>query len=350
MEHRNTLIAIHPLTTEFYTEEYFWDIFLWTMTTSIQSSLDYLASEQARQSIEADAYWPKWDSPWWHMLLLHEMGATKQIPETTVRNYVAALNRVPLKIFPIHPEEMPEGVDPYRGSPCHCQLGNIYQVLASWGLDVDKELPWIRPWFLRYQMADGGFNCDNEAYLVKDECPSSMVGTIAAFESILLHTPRPWTKEEKIFLDKGAAFLMERKLMHGSQTKHNAEERASAEAWLQPCFPRFYLYDILRGLHALLLWAEKTNQEIPLDSIQGAITYLNERFPDGVIRRERLSYADKSTLLQSPAGEWLRRQPATLFPLLIEVSAIGGACPFLSKQWASAKERISKQKKLKELL
>lgn len=167
----------------------------------IESSVQYLHSEQAIKTVTADAYWPKWNSPWWHMLLLHEMGETHQIPEPIVEAYIASLNRIPLKIFPIHAHEMPEGVDPYRGSPCHCQVGNVYQVLAKRGVDVDQELPWIRPWFLRYQMADGGLNCDNEAYLVKDEVPSSMVGTIAAFEAVLLYTPRPFTTEEKSFLD-----------------------------------------------------------------------------------------------------------------------------------------------------
>ena len=158
------------------------------------------------------------------------------------------------------------GLDPYRDSPCHCQLGNAYQVLAAWGVDVDTELPWIRPWLLRYQMADGGMNCDNDAYLVSDESPSSMVGTIAAFEAMFLYTPRPWTSEEKNFIDHGARFLIERQLMYGSKTKYNASERESAENWMKLCFPRFYLYDVLRGLNALLLWGEKTNQKIPREA------------------------------------------------------------------------------------
>jgi hypothetical protein len=212
----------------------------------IQNSIEYLSSNLALKTVDADAYWPKWNAPWWHMLLLHEMGETKRIPHKMIERYISSLNRIPLKIFPIKPEDMPEGIDPYRGSPCHCQLGNVYQVLSAWGVDVDKDLSWLRPWFLRYQMADGGLNCDNEAYLVKDECPSSMVGTIAAFEAVLLWTPRAWTAEEKVFLDKGARFLMERKLMLGSPTKHNASERKSAEEWTKLCFPRFYLYDILR--------------------------------------------------------------------------------------------------------
>ncbi len=311
----------------------------------IQESVRYLESDLALNAIEVDPYWPKWDSPWWHMLLLHEMGETKRIPRKIIEAYVASLDRMPLKIFPIHDHEMPDGVDPYRGSPCHCQLGNVYQVLAASGVDVEQKLPWIRPWFLRYQMEDGGLSCDNEAYLVKGECPSSMVGTIAAFEAILLHTNRPWTREEKIFLDKGAQFLMKRKLMLGSETKHNSSERVSAEKWTKLCFPRFYLYDVLRGLRALMLWSERTNQPIAPESIRDVLDYLEEQFPSGEVRIGRNSYDGIGTILPPPSNsestEWIRRQPATFFPLLRSVSEIGSISPFLSKQWADVKNLIS---------
>jgi hypothetical protein len=306
----------------------------------IQNSIDYLSSELALKTVDADAYWPKWDSPWWHMLLLHEMGETQKIPRDLIERYVASLNRIPLKIFPIQPEDMPEGIDPFRGTPCHCQLGNVYQVLSAWGIDVDSELPWIRPWFLRYQMADGGLNCDNEAYLAKDECPSSMVGTIAVFEAVLLHTKRPWTPEEIAFLDKGAQFLMERKLMLGSSTVYNSNERKSSEQWTKLCFPRFYLYDVLRGLTALTLWAEKMNRTLPRLAISDAITFLDREFPDGKVKLGRHSYDGVGTILPSPSGEWIRRQPATQFTLLEKVSALGEVSPFLSKHWADAKLRI----------
>jgi hypothetical protein len=316
----------------------------------LQESFDYLNSPAALKSLDADAYWPKWHSPWWHMLLLHEMGLTKQIPEAVVAKYIGAMNRMLLKIFPIHPEDMPEGVDPYRGSPCHCQLGNVYQVLAAWGVDVDRELPWLRPWFLRYQMADGGLNCDNEAYLIKNEVPSSMVGTIAVFEAVLLHTHRPWTEEERSFLQKGAEFLIGRKLKNGSNTKHNADERVSAEKWTKLCFPRFYLYDVLRGLHALLLWAEKTDQVIPADAIRDVVSDLDRRFPDGRIRVERQAYEGAGTLLQTQSGEWLWREQATFFPMLNKVSAVGQESPFLARQWEGSKGIISKRPELKGLL
>jgi hypothetical protein len=284
------------------------------------------------------------------MLLLHEMGETHLIPDSIIQSYIASLNRIPLKIFPIHEHEMPEGVDPSRGSPCHCQVGNVYQVLAKRGVDVDQELPWIRPWFLQYQMADGGLNCDNEAYLAKDEAPSSMVGTIAAFEAVLLYTPRAWTSEERAFLYNGAQFLIARKLMLGSDTKHNASERKSAEDWNRLCFPRYYLYDVLRGLNALLSWSEKTRQPIPRAAIQDVVALLKDRFPDGQAHIGRLSYAGVGTIQQNDAGEWVRRQPASLFPLLQKVSEVSAVSPFLSKQWELAQSQISGDPELKDLL
>lgn len=307
----------------------------------IENSVQYLNSDQAIKTVTADAYWPKWNSPWWHMLLLHEMGETHQIPESIVDAYVTSLNRIPLKIFPIHQHEMPESVDPYRGSPCHCQVGNVYQVLAKRGVDVDQELPWIRPWFLRYQMADGGLNCDNEAYLVQDEVPSSMVGTIAAFEAVLLYTPRAWTSEENLFLEKGANFLMNRKLMLGSDTKHNASERESAKDWVKLCFPRYYLYDVLRGLNALTLWAEKAEKPLPKVAIQDAVDLIQKQFPTGEVRIGRHSFEGAGTILQNESGEWIRRQPAALSPLLVKVSEIGSVSPFLSKQWSEVSTRLS---------
>lgn len=66
------------------------------MQSELQQSIDYLKSDAALKTVGADAYWPKWNSPWWHMLLLHEMGETHQIPEAIVEAYIASLNRIPL--------------------------------------------------------------------------------------------------------------------------------------------------------------------------------------------------------------------------------------------------------------
>lgn len=318
---------------------------------AIENSIKYLESDVALKSLEADAYWPKWHSPWWHMLLLYEMGEAHQIPMGIAQAFVEAMNRIPLKIFPIHPSDMPPGIDPFRGSPCHCQLGHVYKVLSELGVDVDHELPWIRPWFLKYQMADGGLNCDNGAYLVQDEVPSSMVGTLPVFEAILLYTARGWNEAEKIFLDKGAKFLIDRQLIKGSDTKHNAAEQISAnEDWFKLCFPRFYPYDILRGLHSLLLWSEKTGGRVPPEAIRDVVTHIQARFPDGQLKPERFSYEFANTLIQNEDGQWQRRQGALMFPLLEQVSRLEEVSPYLSREWHNCRRLISQNDELKSLL
>jgi hypothetical protein len=275
------------------------------------------------------------------MLLLHEMGETTRIPEIAITHLIASIERMPLKIFPIHAHEVPDGVRLDLETGCHCEMGNFYRVLASWGVDVDKELPWIRPWFLKYQMADGGLNCDSSAYCVPDEVPSSMVGTIAAFEAILLHTRNSWTEEEETFLERSARFLMERKLMLGSNTRHNAAERDAAPTWMQPCFPRFYFYDVLRGLNALVLWAEQTGKSLSPESIRPAVDFLDQRYPDGAVRIERCAFVGKKTFRQSSGGDWSGdRPPASVFPLLGAVSVVGELSPYLSWQWETTRRRL----------
>jgi hypothetical protein len=313
-----------------------------SLDAKIARSIEYLGSADASKRFDAHCYWPKWNGPWWHMLLLHEMGETTRIPEIAITHLIESLNRLPIKTFPLPPGELPQGKDLALNVACHCQLGTVYGVLATWGVDVDKELPWIRPRFPRYQMADGGLNCDNDAYGVHDECPSSMVGTISAFEAILMYTRNIWSDEEVSFLDRCAHFLMARKLMLGSTTTHNAEERAAADSWMQLCFPRFYFYDVLRGLNALLFWAEQTGKRLPPDSIRPVVDHIERSCPDGSVRIERIGFAGRNTLRQAPSGEWSdTRSAAKTFPLLDAVSRLGEVSPYLSWQWQATKHRLA---------
>ena len=212
-----------------------------------EASVRYLSSDEALKSLDRNLYWPKWDSPWWHMSLVHELGKTKRIPQEIITKMIEKLNDMPQKIFPVRGEG--STTDPYA---CHCMIGNMFQILWAWGVDIDDELPWMRPFLLKYQMSDGGLSCDHQAYAITEECPSSMVGTIAVFEAILTCVSRPHTAEEIQFLNKAANFLIQRELVQGSSSSFNAEEVESAAAWGDLCFPRFYFYDHLRGLRALL--------------------------------------------------------------------------------------------------
>lgn len=302
----------------------------------IADSVAYLGSDAALRSIERDPYWPKWDSPWWHMLLLHELGEARQIPAPAVDAMVAGLDRL-LHFFPIQPDEAP-GADRQRDVACHCALGAMVQVLSASGVDVDRALPWIKPWFARYQMADGGLSCDDTAYLQTGECPSSMVGTVAPLEAMLLG--EVGSDEQRAFLDRAGRFLLDRALVRGSQTAHNAEERDAEARWRALAFPRFYFYDVLRGLAALVRWAEVTGQALPQAAIATVVEALAGRSPDGVLRVERRAHAGMSTILPTADRSPSPRAPASTFPLLEAVSVIGEPSEALTRQWSAARAGV----------
>lgn len=305
---------------------------------AIADSLRYLASDDAMRSLDADVYWPKWSSPWWHMVLLFELGEARRIPGRAAAKMTERLGASPVKFFPIQPGELPAGADPHMDVMCHCALGSMAQVLAACGRDVARELPWIEPWFVRYQMADGGLNCDETAYRVTGECPSSMVGTVAPLEAMLVAPPAAWSAEHAGFVDRAARFLIERRLMLGSPTAHNAEERVAQAAWLAPCFPRFYYYDVLRGLAALVRWADVTAGAIPLAAIAGAVDHLIAAFPDGVVHRQRQAFAGIGTWIPAAAGP--QRRPAAVRSPLLDATSTLGPCPYLTRQWSAARAAL----------
>ncbi len=296
---------------------------------AIEHSVRYLASEAALASLAVDTYWPKWNSPWWHMLLLHELGEARRIPERTARALVAGVDALPLHTFPIHPGDAPPGTNLSRDISCHCALGCLAPMLAACGVDVATTLPWVEPWFSRYQMADGGLNCDDTAYLA-DEVASSMVGTVAPIEAMLGCSPSP---SRDAFLARGHAFLAARELRLGSPSAHNADERAAAPAWLAPTFPRFYFYDALRGLAAYV----RAGKVEPA-AIAEVVGVLAAKFPDGVVRVERHAFAGHTTHAVVD-GAWAR-VPTTTFPLLEAASVLGAPSTALTRQWRETRRAL----------
>jgi len=63
-------------------------------------------------------------------------------------------------------------------------------------------------------------------------------------------------------------------------------------------------------------------------------------FPNGAIRRQRLSYAGVGTWMHGPSGDWVRHTPAFRLPLLDAASTLGQPCPFLTRQWPAARQGL----------
>ncbi len=165
-----------------------------------------------------------------------------------------------------------------------------------------------------------------------------MVGAISPFEAMLLGTS--WSPEHRAFVNRAAAFLIERALVHGSPTVHNKSERASASAWPALTFPRFYVYDVLRGLAALVRWAERTETALPRAAVQSVVDELIARCPDGVVRVERDGLAGYTTILPTADRSPSPRAAASTFPLLAAVSVIGAPSEALTRQWSEARKGL----------
>jgi hypothetical protein len=148
------------------------------------------------------------------------------------------------------------------------------------------------------------------------------------------------TYTEWTFIDRGAENLLNRELRLGSTSRHNADEREDEEDWLKPCFPRFYFYDVLRGLSFILKWVDRRNKPIPYEKIKYVVEYLETSFPEGEVCIGRQGFAGHDTWIMGETEDKDYRAPASRFPLLEEVSQVGVVSPYLSARWKECQRRL----------
>jgi hypothetical protein len=302
------------------------------LESSLQEAIQFLNESGSLQSIERDPYWPKWRSPWWYMLLLHELDLTKKIPELTILKMVEVLKSHYLPVFPIAQDEVPAGTDPFRKIACLCAVGSIYQVLFTYGVDVDKELPWMRQWFLKYQLPDGGLNCDEAAY-TKEVPKSSIVSTLSCLESVLFCRNQDLTDAEKIFLERGANYLLRHRLFRKITTGEIINQD-----WLEIRFPRFYDYDFLRGYYFLVKWRQQSGFTIPDELTNEVEVLVAKQMTAQGIQLKRYNLFDKRSYNPNTNESWSWGE-ASEFDLMKAVSFNGALCEPLTKKWNEIKPK-----------
>lgn len=298
---------------------------------AVAASTAYLSSQKARDSIAADPYWPKWDSPWWHMVLLWELGLPGAIPHAAAEAMLEAMNAKYLRFMPNPREPLPPGKDGARDASCHCALGIMYQVLYACGLDMDGRAPWMRAWFLHYQLPDGGLNCDEKAYSGEGGS-SSIQSTLPVMEAVLRCTPRRLTLAEEDFLDRGANYLLARRLAY-----RRRDGKPMSAGFLQLGFPRFYDYDHLRGFSFVAEWAKRRGAQLPDAAVMETVLSLRRRYPDGALKTEKSCLPDRTTWSQGKDGAWTGKNPTFTFALLDACRAAGLPSKALSREWARAR-------------
>lgn len=297
-----------------------------------------LATPEAVAALAADPYWPKWTNPWWGFLLLVEMGLAHRVPPSLVEAMAAAVDGHYVHGFPLREEDLPPGTtEPMRIILCHCALGSVWRMLASCGLNVDERIPWFRPWVTRFGMPDGGFNCDEAAYL-RPSPHSSVVSTLPVLEALLDFGNPEGDEAVAAVLDKGAEYLIRRRLCR-SLSKNGALMDPS---WLTPDFPRFYEYDVLRGLAFLASWAERRRRPLPLAAIEETLQAVRSRLsPDGTLAPRGRDLEADGTLKAAATGPWEWSPKAGLFDLLRHVHRTDQPSPWLTRQWYDTVARLA---------
>jgi hypothetical protein len=210
---------------------------------------DQVAAERARVATEGwgarllalrrtDGLWDvgKADTEWitlLALLMLGDMGLDASSPEA--RNAIGLVRDATWR----NPWAEWDGQRVFAGEVEPCINGRIVTVGAYFGLDVTA----IVERLLGEQMADGGWNCEQE----NGSTRGSFHTTINVLEGLLEHRRTTGgSAEVTTALERGQAYLLERRMLRRLSTGELIDP-----AFTLFSFPTGYHYDALRGLDHL---------------------------------------------------------------------------------------------------
>lgn len=284
-----------------------------------------LETAQSLNMIKLDPYWPKWDSPWWKAVLLLECGQAKLIPLRFINSLIETVDMHYLHSFPLLESQIPAWCDPYRHIMCHCALGTLCKLMVACGENVFTRLPWIYDWFTTYQLSDGGYNCDEAAYTHSRK--SSFLSTLPMLEAMLdIYCA---TKDTRLLplMQKGADYLAKHSMFRSTTGK------IIDPTWLQLSFPRFYNYDVLRGLAFMAKWASTTDIKLDLSMLNESLQLVAELVDqDGYLNIGIDNISAEGSLFFTEKG-WNWNKQSSMFGLLSELSKPGSRSIAISQQW-----------------
>lgn len=284
-----------------------------------------LKTDESLNSIKLDPYWPKWDSPWWKAVLLLECGQAELIPRRFIDTLIVTVDAHYLHTFPVQESQIPESCDPYRHIICHCALGTLCKLMVACGEKVFERLPWVYEWFIMYQLPDGGYNCDESAYV--NSRKSSFLSTLPMLEALLdIYAATNDTRLVPL-LQAGVDYLLRHRIFRSTAGK------MVDPTWLELSFPRFYHYDVLRGLAFVVKWAGITGARLDMsvlnESLQIVAKLLDQ---DGFLSVGIDNISAEGSLYYTEEG-WKWGDHSGIFPCLSELCKPGNRSIALTKQW-----------------
>jgi len=183
-----------------------------------------ILSKQAPQGwwVTGDSlYRPKYVSTNWMLLILSELGLTKQDPRI----------RKASELWIARFAKSDGGFGSEKWSKGHlCTTGNTARALVKFGYAEHPKVKRSFDWLVKNQSEKGGWSCFGSGRNLDSWEP------LSAFASL---PRRKWTRGISQAVEKGAEFFLERELH---------KQGARYEPWYRFHYPVHYYYDLLVGL------------------------------------------------------------------------------------------------------
>jgi hypothetical protein len=169
-------------------------------------------------------YVPKYDGTNWKLLVLADLGVTRETPEV----------RASCKLWMDRLQKSDGGFGVDGGSSAHvCVTGNAARALLRLGYGDDPRVRRALDWLVADADPKGGWSCYGSGRLLDTWEP------LSAFAEF----PRDrWTPEMADVVAKGAEYFLERELY---------QQGERYEPWFRTHYPVHYYYDLLVGLDTL---------------------------------------------------------------------------------------------------
>jgi hypothetical protein len=138
----------------------------------------------------------------------------------------------------------------------------------------------------------------------------------------------------KAGLEAGAEYLLKHAVYKSSSGQ------MIADIWLRTSFPRYYDYDVLRGLSFLVEWAVISGRNLPTDIVMDCLQQMEAAVDEnGLVRITEDKISIEGSLMLKD-GIWVLEKQSTSFPALLIFGRVGSVSLPLSRLWLAMLERL----------
>ncbi len=241
----------------------------------------------SRQTVEG--YWgtdrslyrPKYVSTNWMLLILSDLGLTKDYPQ---------IDKACQRWMEFFATGDGGFVGSNKGGAEHghvCTTGNTARALVKFGYEDDPRVKRAFEWFVEYQAEKGGWSC----FDVGTPRKGRNIDSWEPLSAFAVYSRQKWTRSMKSAVEKGAEYFLEREL-------HIQGDRY--EPWYRFHYPVHYYYDMLVGLDFMtaLGYADDRRMEF-------AVSLLKKKRRSGGKWNMDSVHPDP----ESPQGRWNKDHP-----------------------------------------